>query len=127
MRMCWWWVIRKGLFDDVHNLPIVRSASIASVYHVPFQGQPLGVIDANLPPSTAGAALTRGASAVRTQDGQTTMGSGENLLAGKFCRRGVHSPQVISPSEGPRSTPCSTRGSFPRSSVSAHSSATEPS
>jgi hypothetical protein len=78
----------EGLFDDVHNLPIVRSASIASVYPVPFQGQPLGVIDANLPASTAGApVLTRAASAVRTQDGQTTMGSGENLLAGILSAR----------------------------------------
>ena len=26
-----------GMYDDVHNLPIIRSASIASVYPIPFQ------------------------------------------------------------------------------------------
>jgi hypothetical protein len=78
-----------GLFDEMHNLPIVRSASIASVYPVPFQGQPLGVIDASLPATTAGApVLTRGATAVRTQDGQSTLvGSSENYLAGIHSAR----------------------------------------
>jgi hypothetical protein len=78
-----------GLFDELHSLPVVRSASIASVYPVPFQGQPLGVIDASLPPSTAGApVITRGATTVRTQDGQTTVvGSSENYLAGIHSAR----------------------------------------
>jgi hypothetical protein len=89
-----------GLFDDVHNLPIVRSASIASVYPVPFQGQPLGVIDANLPETTAGAPIiTKGLSAVRMQDGQTTvMGSSENYLAG------IHSVRSPFVSSGSRET-----------------------
>ncbi len=78
-----------GLFDELHNLPIVRSASIASVYPVPFQGQPLGVIDARLPATTAGApVITRGSTAVRTQDGQSTLvGSSENYLAGIYSGR----------------------------------------
>jgi hypothetical protein len=86
-----------GLFDELHSLPIVRSASIASIYPVPFKGQPLGVIDASLPPSTAGApVITRGATTVRTQDGQTTVvGSSENYLAGIHSAR---SPFMSGPS-----------------------------
>jgi hypothetical protein len=78
----------------------VRSASIASVYPVPFQGQPFGVIDANLPETTAGAPIiTKGLSAVRMQDGQTTvMGSSENYLAG------IHSVRSPFVSSGSRET-----------------------
>ena len=76
-----------GLFDELHNLPIVRSASIASVYPVPFQGQPLGVIDATCRSPQPGApVITKGASVVRTQDGQST-GSGENFLVGIHSAR----------------------------------------
>lgn len=79
----------QGLYDDVHNLPIVRSATIASVYPVPFQGQPLGALDVVLPATTAGApVVTKGSPVVRTQDGQTTLvDKGENYLAGIHAAR----------------------------------------
>ncbi|MFN0072385.1 MAG: hypothetical protein ACKVVP_12955 [Chloroflexota bacterium] len=79
----------EGMFDELHNLPIARSASIASVYPIPFQGQPLGVIDANLPASTAGApVLTKGSSVIRNQDGQSTVvEKSENYLAGVHSAR----------------------------------------
>lgn len=44
----------RGYYDDVHNLPIIRYATLASPYPIPFQGKPLALIDANLHPGTSG-------------------------------------------------------------------------
>ncbi len=44
----------RKFYDGKHNLPIFRSAMIASSYRVPFGGMPLFVIDANLHPGTSG-------------------------------------------------------------------------
>jgi S1-C subfamily serine protease len=44
----------KGFYDDIHNLPIVRSACVASAYGVPFKKQPIFLIDSNLHPGTSG-------------------------------------------------------------------------
>lgn len=52
-----------GFYDSRNNLPIVRSASLASAYPVPFNGLPLFVTDARLHHGTSGAPvlfLTRG-------------------------------------------------------------------
>lgn len=38
----------RGLSDQLHNLPLVRSALIATPYGVNFQGQPMFLVDANL-------------------------------------------------------------------------------
>lgn len=43
-----------GFHDEVHNLPVVRSATLASVYPAPFGGMPYFVIDARLHPGTSG-------------------------------------------------------------------------
>lgn len=43
-----------GVHDTVFSLPIFRSAMIASVYGVPFQGSPCFLTDANLHPGTSG-------------------------------------------------------------------------
>ncbi|MCR3883401.1 MAG: serine protease [Methanothrix sp.] len=43
-----------GFWDHAHNLPIVRNATIASVYQVPFSGKPGILIDARLHPGTSG-------------------------------------------------------------------------
>jgi len=44
----------KGFYDETHNLPIVRNASIASAYGVPFKNNPFFLIDATLHPGTSG-------------------------------------------------------------------------
>ncbi len=44
-----------GFYDSGNNLPIVRSASLASAYGVPFRGLPLFVTDARLHHGTSGA------------------------------------------------------------------------
>lgn len=44
----------RGYHDDVHNLPVIRYATLASPYPIPFQGKPLALIDANLHPGTSG-------------------------------------------------------------------------
>jgi hypothetical protein len=49
-----------GLYDEFNNLPIMRRASIASVFSVPFNGQPCFLIDARLHSGTSGSpVLTR--------------------------------------------------------------------
>lgn len=73
-----------GQYDEVHNLPIVRRASVASVYPVPFQGRPIGLIDGNLADDTMGSpVVTKGSPVVRKQDGQSAVvDQGENYLVG---------------------------------------------
>ena len=44
----------RGYHDEFHNLPIIRYATLASPYPVPFQGKPLVLIDASLHPGTSG-------------------------------------------------------------------------
>jgi hypothetical protein len=44
----------RGYHDSVHNLPVIRYATLASPYPIPFQGRPLALIDANLHPGTSG-------------------------------------------------------------------------
>lgn len=43
-----------GYHDKVHNLPVFRSAMLASIYPVPFEGKPLVLIDARLHSGTSG-------------------------------------------------------------------------
>ncbi|MFQ5916013.1 MAG: serine protease [Nitrospinota bacterium] len=44
----------RGYHDEVHNLPVIRYATLASPYPIPFQGKPLALIDATLHPGTSG-------------------------------------------------------------------------
>lgn len=44
----------RGFYDDFHNLPITRSASIASAYGLPFKKMPIFLIDGRLHPGTSG-------------------------------------------------------------------------
>lgn len=44
----------RGFSDEVHNLPIFRQATVASVYPVPFEGKPYFLIDSELHPGTSG-------------------------------------------------------------------------
>ena len=47
----------EGFYDDVYNLPIVRSASIASAYGIPFKKNPFFLVDARLHPGTSGSPI----------------------------------------------------------------------
>ncbi len=66
-----------GFHDDLHNLPLVRNATIASVYPVPFRGHPFVLIDARLHSGTSGSpVLTKPTNILRKTDGSTAMLSG---------------------------------------------------
>jgi hypothetical protein len=43
-----------GLYDSKHNTPIIRSATIASVYPLPFEGEDYFLIDSRLHNGTSG-------------------------------------------------------------------------
>jgi len=44
----------EGFSDQVHNLPIFRQASVASVYPIPFEGKAFFLVDSELHPGTSG-------------------------------------------------------------------------
>jgi S1-C subfamily serine protease len=44
----------KGFSDEIHNLPVFRQASVASVYPIPFEGNAYFLIDSELHPGTSG-------------------------------------------------------------------------
>jgi len=44
----------RNFYDEIHNLPIMRGASIASAYGIPFRKYPLFLIDSRLHPGTSG-------------------------------------------------------------------------
>lgn len=76
-----------GFHDALHNLPIVRNAIIASVYPVPFQGNPVILIDSRLHSGTSGSpVLTKASNIIRYTDGSTGILSGA-----KSFLVGVHS------------------------------------
>lgn len=47
----------EGFSDSLHNLPVFRQASVASVYPVPFDGNRYFLIDSELHPGTSGSAV----------------------------------------------------------------------
>lgn len=47
----------RGFYDEAHNLPIIRSASVASAYGIPFRKIPLFLIDSRLHPGTSGSTV----------------------------------------------------------------------
>ena len=77
----------RGFFDPKHNLPIFRNAMIASVYGVPFRGNPCFLTDANLHPGTSG-------SPVITKPKSTWVDSGGNthmVTGNPYYIVGIHS------------------------------------
>jgi len=63
-----------GFHDRVHNLPIIRSATLASIYPVPFNGSPMVLIDSHLHRGTSGSpVLTKPTQMLRRQDGSTSI------------------------------------------------------
>ncbi len=67
----------RGFFDPQHNLPVFRNAMIASVYGVPFRGNPCFLTDANLHLGTSGSpVITKPKSTWVDSDGNTNMVTG---------------------------------------------------
>ncbi len=65
----------RGFYDTVHNLPIVRSACIASAYGIPFQKNPFFLVDSNLHPGTSGSpVITVPKTIHQNPDGGITIG-----------------------------------------------------
>jgi hypothetical protein len=48
-----------GFYDNIYNLPVCRSATIASAYGVPFKGLPCFLVDAYSHPGLSGAPAIR--------------------------------------------------------------------
>ncbi len=79
-----------GFYDIVHNLPIIRSATLASIYPVPFSGRPIVLIDSRLHRGTSGSpVLTKPTQMLRRKDGSTSMLTGPISFL-----LGVHSASV---------------------------------
>ena len=54
-----------GFYDEVHNLPIIRNAILASVYPVPFRGNPYFLIDGRLHQGMSGSPIITKPSPIR--------------------------------------------------------------
>ena len=79
-----------GFYDILHNLPIIRNAVIASVYPVPFNGNPITLIDARLHSGTSGSpVITKPTNIIRHTNGSTSM---SNLVQSFLV--GVHSASL---------------------------------
>lgn len=77
----------RGFFDQQHNLPIFRHAMVASVYGVPFRGDPCFLTDANLHPGTSGSpVITKPKSTWVDSDGNT-----EIVTGNPYYIVGIHS------------------------------------
>ena len=59
-----------GVYDDIHNLPILRNGIIASAYPIPFRCQPYFLVDSHLEEGMSGSAvMTKFKDTWRTKDG----------------------------------------------------------
>lgn len=77
----------RGVSDVQNNLPLIRNTMIASAYGVPFQGQPMFLIDANLHPGTSGSpVVTKPKNAWQDTDGNLGFYTGTPMYL-----LGVHS------------------------------------
>lgn len=79
----------RGYHDDVHNLPVIRYATLASPYPIPFQGKPLSLIDANLHPGTSGSPVILKPSSI-----PATRWSTDPFSRRRVYLLGVHSSSV---------------------------------
>lgn len=66
-----------GFYDDLLNLPIVRSASIASVYPTPFRGNPYFLVDSRVFQGNSGSPV------ILKPTNYLVRKTGTSLLAGK--------------------------------------------
>jgi hypothetical protein len=63
-----------GFYDNINNLPIVRSACIASTYGIPFQKKPIFLVDSILHPGTSGSPVITVPKTIYTnQEGETVI------------------------------------------------------
>ena len=84
----------RGFSDLLHNYPVTRIGAIASAYPIPFNGQPLFLVDARLHPGTSGSpVLMKPSSILRTQTGTLHPGGETTYFLG------VNSGEVIFPGE----------------------------
>jgi len=87
-----------GFRDSINNFPIVRNATIASVYTVPFEGKPRFLIDSRLHRGTSGSpVLTKPTDTIRTTDGSVMQQPGS--LRRFFL--GIHSETFDVPDRDP--------------------------
>ncbi len=80
----------KGFHDTVYNLPILRNATLASVYPVPFKNKPYVLIDSHLHGGTSGSpVITKPMNMVKTESGsmQIRTGNPQYLI-------GIHSASI---------------------------------
>ena len=59
-----------GFYDKINNLPIIRSATIASLYSVPFEGNPFILIDSRLHAGSSGSPVLTTPDTLRLIDGE---------------------------------------------------------
>jgi len=69
-----------GFYDEKNNLPITRAGALASVYGVPFRGNPYMLIDALLYPGDSGSPVVLKRSPWR----QTDQGTVHGMYSGPF-------------------------------------------
>lgn len=81
----------EGFSDSVHNLPVFRRASVASVYPVPFQGKPFFLIDSELHPGTSGSAVITQPSLLQVKDDGGELYESELFEEPQYRLIGVHS------------------------------------
>lgn len=80
----------KGFSDDLFNLPIIRNATLASVYPVPFNGNPFVLIDSRLHGGTSGSpVLTKSMNILKKIDGTTALTTGTRRYL-----IGIHSASI---------------------------------
>jgi len=83
-----------GYYDEIHNLPIVRNAVMASIYPVPFRGNPYCLIDSRLHSGTSGSpVITKPSTIHRRVDGSVGLFTDDS--AGFLV--GIHSATVDLP------------------------------
>ena len=72
-----------GFYDTMHNLPIVRNASISSNYGINFKGNRHFLIDSNLHPGTSGSpVITKPSTITRSKTKGTVIGGWVSHLVG---------------------------------------------
>jgi len=80
----------KGFHDELYNLPILRDATLASVYPVPFQGNPFILIDSHLHSGTSGSpVITKQMNMIQTTSGQMQIRAGNTRYL-----VGIHSASI---------------------------------
>jgi hypothetical protein len=60
-----------GIYDEVHNLPVIRGGTTSSAYPIPWNGRPYFLVDSNLEEGTSGSpVLTKFKGTWRRTDGR---------------------------------------------------------